>query len=119
MAKLRSSEPLQVAADSYLNLIHVDDVVQVIVAADEHVNSPTMLCVSDGQPVIRRDFYLHLTELLGVPAPTFEPLPLRSNQAVRAQGNKRIRNERLMSNLQIKLRFPSYREGLAAFSQNL
>lgn len=112
-AVLQRGEPLAVAADAYLNLIHVDDIVP-IVAACEHANAPDTICVSDGQPALRQDFYHCLAELLGTPSPVFEPPVPGSSRAERARGSKRIRNQRLLERIKPKFSFPSYREGLAS-----
>lgn len=114
IAKLRAGEPLAVVPEAFLNLIHVDDVVRVVdrVVAED-VPLPSTLCVSDGQPVRRGDFYRHLATLAELPPPTFQPPPPDSPQAARARGDKRIRNDRLLSLCDFQLRFPSYREGLA------
>ena len=66
---IRNNESLPVAADGFLNLIHVDDVVQIIRRADQQLEPPELLCVADGQPVQRRDFYACLADLLGCQPP--------------------------------------------------
>lgn len=116
-AVLERGEPLQVAAEAYLNLIHVDDGARIIAACERLTHLPRILCVSDGQPVIRGDFYRYLARLLGTAAPRFEPPPSQSARAQRASGSKRVSNQRLISTLDLaglspRFLFPSYREGL-------
>lgn len=116
-AILQRGDPLAVAADAHLNLIHVDDIVQVI-AACEQLSTPEKLCVSDGEPVLRRDFYEYLAKCLGTASPEFAPPVPGSSRAERSRGSKRIRNYRLvkqvLERLDISFHHPSYREGLAA-----
>ncbi len=112
-AMLKRGEPLSVAADAYLNLVHVDDIVRTIQGC-EQLEPPSLLCVSDGHPVIRRDFYSHLANLLGTAPPIFEPPVPGSSRAERARGSKRISNRRLVEQLQPSFLFPTYREGLEA-----
>jgi hypothetical protein len=70
--------------------------------------------VSDGRPSQRREYYEELARLLGAPRPNFiEPAP-DSPAAMRAESNKRVSNARMLAELGIELRHPSYREGLAA-----
>ena len=111
-ATLKRGEPLRVAADGHLNLIHVDDIIRVI-AKCESIATPQTFCVSDGSPVVRADFYEHLAKLLETAPPVFSPPEQGSSRAERARGSKRIRNERLVELLNPKFAFPSYREGLA------
>lgn len=112
-AMLKRGEPLSVAADAYLNLIHVDDIVRTIQAC-EQLQTPDLLCVSDGHPVVRSEFYSHLAQLLGTAPPAFEPPVAGTSRAERARGSKRIRNQRLVEQLQPNFRFPTYKEGLDA-----
>lgn len=112
LAKLKNGEPLLVADNAHLNLIHVDDIVRLIVACDNQVSPPTTFCVSDGQPVRRGEFYRYLAALVGCPPPVFEPPATGSSQAERARGDKRISNARLVAELGPTFLHPSYREGL-------
>lgn len=112
-AVLQRGEPLKVAADAHLNLIHVDDIVRVIAACEE-ISTPEKFCVSDGQPVLRRDFYEYLARELGTSQPTFEAAEPGSSRAERARGSKRIKNDRMVAQLKPSFRYPSYREGLTA-----
>ena len=113
LALLKEGKPLSVAADAYLNLVHVEDIVQIILQC-EKLTTPQTLCVSDGQPALRGDFYRYLAELTGAPAPIFQPPEPGSSRAERARGSKRIRNDRLVELLQPSFIYPSYREGLKA-----
>ncbi len=111
-AVLRRGDPLRVAADGHLNLIHVDDIVRVI-AKSETAAAPQTMCVSDGSPVLRGEFYERLAELLETAPPIFASPEQGSSRADRARGSKRIRNDRLVERLNPEIVFPSYREGLA------
>jgi nucleoside-diphosphate-sugar epimerase len=98
-------------------LIHVDDAAEVVIAADSlapSTNAPRIYCVSDGQPVVRGEFYGEAARQIGAPSPRFvEPEP-NSPRAIRAESNRRVSNGRMMAELRVKLAYPSYREGLAA-----
>ncbi len=112
---LENQVPLAVAADGYLNLIHVDDAVQVIAAADRApIRLPNLYVVSDGKPVRRREYYEYLATLLNTAGPRFETPPPGSHRADRALGDKRIRSTKMTRELSVSLAYPSYCEGLAA-----
>lgn len=110
---LEQGEPLEVAADAWLNLIHVDDAVQIINQCRD-VATPTTLCVSDGAPVARGDFYRYLADLLELPPPMFAPPAEGSSRAERARGSKRVRNQRLMTTLDYTFAYQDYQAGLRA-----
>jgi nucleoside-diphosphate-sugar epimerase len=103
-----------VPQDGYLNLIHVDDVVRVVLAAEQRAQPPAIYAVSDGRPMTRRDFYREAACCLNVPAPHFQEPDPGSPLALRASSSKRVRNTRMLNDLAVRLQYPSYREGLAA-----
>jgi len=111
---IRDQVPLQVDPESYLNLIHVDDLATTIEAVASTKMKSTLYCISDGEPVRRRDYYQFIAELGGWPKPVFEAVKQKELGAasLRSDGNKRVRNHRIQSELAIAWQFPSYREGL-------
>ncbi|MFV1964122.1 MAG: NAD-dependent epimerase/dehydratase family protein, partial [Pirellulaceae bacterium] len=113
---LRAGKPVAVPRDGYLNLIHVNDVVRVILAAERRAKPPCVYAVADGRPVMRRDFYAEAARLLNAPIPRFENPDPASASAQRAISSKRIRNARMMHDLALTLQYPCYKEGLAAIA---
>ncbi|MBX3412167.1 MAG: SDR family oxidoreductase [Pirellulales bacterium] len=111
---LLAGEPIAAAAEGFLNLIHVDDAANVVLAAETNARLPSLYVVADGQPVLRREYYKELARQLGAPAPRFTPPPADAPAAARATTDKRICNARLLAELRPVLSCPSYREGLAA-----
>lgn len=109
---LRQQKPLAGTGDAWLNLIHVADAAAAVVAAAERGSAGRVWLVSDNAPVRRRDYYGHLAGLIGAPAPTFDA----SEPARHGAGglNKRCRNTRMLQELGVTLRYPTYREGLPA-----
>jgi nucleoside-diphosphate-sugar epimerase len=114
LADVQSGRPVAAPDGAHLNLIHVDDAVEAVVAAERRAIPPDLFLVSDGDPTTHRQFYREMARQLGLPPPDFtEPEP-GSRGALAALGNKRVDNRRMLGELQVQLRFPSYREGLAA-----
>ena len=111
---LLAGEAIDAPAEGWLNLIHVDDAAQIVKLADERSVPPKLYVVSDGQPVVRGDYYRELARLLGAPLPKFVEPPADSPAAQRAASDKRINPRRLFADMQPTLLYPSYREGLAA-----
>jgi len=109
---LLAGEPIKTPANGYLNLIHVDDAAQIVVAAVTQIEPPQLLLVSDGSPVLRRTYYETVAAILDAPAPTFaEPDP-DAPATSRALADKRVCNDRLVASLEYQFCYPSYREGL-------
>jgi nucleoside-diphosphate-sugar epimerase len=113
-AQVRAGEPVPAEPEAYLNLIHIDDAAQVVVLAAKAEDPATCYCVSDGRPVLRREFYEELARLLDAPSPTFALPESAPAPARRGSGDKRISNERLLADLPVRFEYPSYIEGLAA-----
>ncbi len=113
-AALKAGEPIDAPADGFLNLIHVDDATEIVLAAETRSQPPAMYVVSDGHPVERREYYAELARLVGAPPPVFVSPDPTSPAAQRAASDKRVRNEKLVRELSVTFRYPSYREGLAA-----
>jgi len=93
--------------------IHVDDVVQVVFAAEQRAERGARYLVADDEPTTQGQYAKWLSERMALPMPPsralFEPGAPRV-----AHRNRRIRNTRLKQELGLTLKYPSYREGEAA-----
>ena len=96
--------------------VHVEDIAAVLEASLSRPNPGAVYNVCDDDPASAEDVLSLAASLLGLPEPPMvayedaEMTPLaRSFYAE----NKRVRNERIKSELGVRLRYPSYREGLA------
>lgn len=93
--------------------IHVDDVVQIVFAAEQRAPSKSLYLVGDDEPTTQGEYAKWLSERLGLPMPPnrkiYEP-----GKAKVAHRNRKIRNAKLRRELGVELRYPSFREGEAA-----
>lgn len=114
-AELSKGMALEVPTSGYLNLVHVDDVVRLLLAAEQRTTAPDLFVVSDGSPVSRIEYFRELARLLNAPEPQFKP-PSKTQPATdRASGsNKRVSNRRVREHFEFDFHYPSYREGLSA-----
>jgi nucleoside-diphosphate-sugar epimerase len=111
---LQAGIPIPAPSDGWLNLIHVEDAAEIVLLATQHAPPQATYVVSDGNPVLRADYYRELARLLASPPPRFVPPSADSPAAQRAGSDKRINPARMFADLKPRLRYPSYREGLAA-----
>jgi len=124
LAQLRAGQPIAAPSQGWVNLIHVDDAAQLALATDRWLTnqpqapSPHIFCVTDGQPVVRANYYHKVAQCIKAPEPTFiEPDP-STPAAARALADKRVSNEKLTQTLNQSLKYPSYKQGLAAILQS-
>jgi nucleoside-diphosphate-sugar epimerase len=105
-ADVAAGRSISGSPDAYLNLIHVDDAVRAVVAAAAlgAVTDRTYV-VSDGHPPTRAEYARVLATRLGAAPPVF---------AGGSGLGKRVRNDRAVHELGLRLQYLSYREGLAA-----
>jgi nucleoside-diphosphate-sugar epimerase len=95
--------------DAYLNLIHVDDAVQAILACEARGRAGATYLVCDGKPIRCSEFYETLASLIGTPHPTFAA----NTDETQLQGlNKRCCNKKLREELQVELAYPTIKTGL-------
>lgn len=113
---LRDKIPIHAEPKSYLNLIHVEDLVSIIEAVSNRCMSHQLYCVCDNEPVTRQEYYGELAAIGKWQQPVFEPQKDSSNLDAspkrRRSGNKRVLNTRIVSELNYQFIYPSYREGL-------
>ncbi len=98
---LRAGRPIAADPDTWLNLIHVDDAARIVCAVADATAPQPLYVVSDGRPVLRRDWYGRLAAVAGCPTPTWDP------SAPRVRGaDKRVNPTLLFRDLGITLDHP-------------
>jgi nucleoside-diphosphate-sugar epimerase len=107
---LLSGEPIGGNPDAWLNLIHVEDAAQAVVACAERGTPRVTYLISDDRPATRREYYTRLAELVGAPPPVFSAVEdLRG----RTTGlNKRCNNRCMKRELTADLLYPTMEAGL-------
>jgi len=98
--------------------IYVDDVVRIIGAAEQHAPDKAIYLVGDDEPVTQGEYARWLSERLGVAMPPSRQI-VEPGRARVPHRNRRIRNARLKRELQLELKYPTFREGEAAIEAEL
>ncbi len=114
-ADLVSGEPLAVPAGQHVNLIHVVDAAAAVLAAEELARPPRTFNIADGCPIDRRDYFVETARHFGLPLPNFRD-PLPGESTARRGGDKRVSNRRMVDELNVKLKYPTYRKGLKSLA---
>jgi len=112
--ELSQGQPITAVADSYLNLIHVDDAVEAIMAVEQASQLPELYVVSDGHPVQRGEYFAEIARRMGLSEVTIQPPVEVDRHSRRSRGDKRLDNRKLCRQLQFSPRYPSFIEGLAS-----
>lgn len=97
--------------------IHEADIAQVLAASIARPAPGAIYNVCDDDPAPPQDVIAHAARLLGLPPPPeedFEAAELTPMARSFYAESKRVRNDRIKRDLGVTLRYPTYREGLAA-----
>lgn len=106
IADIAAGRPIPAQGNAYLNLIHVDDAADAVIAAWNR-QATGLYCVSDGHPVLRQQYYQHLARCVGVNTVQFITPDGNANDRARSDSNKRIDNRKLRRDLIPRLQHPS------------
>lgn len=102
--------------------IHVDDIVQVLRASIARPNPGAIYNVADDEPAPPQDVITFACELLGVEPPPevpYQEAELSPMARSFYADNRRIDNTRIKRELGVRLRYPTYREGLRAIFEQV
>ncbi len=97
--------------------IHVEDIAQVLHASIDRPNPGAIYNLCDDDPAPPEDVIAHAADLLGLPIPpaeTFDTAEMTSMARSFYAESKKVRNDRIKSELGIELLYPDYRAGLQA-----
>jgi nucleoside-diphosphate-sugar epimerase len=110
---LRGEARLTGSGERILNMIHRDDLILAIIAALQRGRAGAIYNVADDEPVAEIEFFRWLSEVLGKPMP---PSISEEEKSGRKRGltNKRVSNRRLQTELGVRLKYPTFRQGYAA-----
>jgi nucleoside-diphosphate-sugar epimerase len=97
--------------------IHVEDIVQVLRASMARPNPGAVYNVADDEPAPPQDVVTFACDLLGVAPPPEVPYEVAALSPMARSfyaDNRRVDNARIKRELGVRLRHPTYREGLRA-----
>jgi nucleoside-diphosphate-sugar epimerase len=110
---LKNEARLEGGGPRWLNMIHRDDLIGIIIAAFERGTAGEIYNAVDDEPASQKNFFAWLAAELKRPMP---PTVLAGAEAGRKRGatNKRVSNAKLRAELNCPFKFPDFRAGYAA-----
>ena len=103
------------------NRIHVDDLIKTLKASMKRPNPGSIYNVCDDEPAASKEVVEFACKLLKIDLPkerSFNKAEFSEMAQTFYLDNKKIRNEKIKSELKIKLKYPNYREGLKSIFLN-
>jgi len=97
--------------------IHVDDIAQTLLASIQHPNPGSAYNVCDNEAAPPQDVIEYAANLLGVevpPAELFDDAELSPMARSFYSESKKVSNEKIKTELSVKLKYPTYREGISS-----
>ena len=97
------------------NRIHVDDIVQTLIASFENPNPGAAYNLADDSPAPSHEVIAYACELLGIPVPPcipFDEADLAPMAMSFYKDNKIVLNNRIKEELGVQLKYPTFQTGL-------
>ena len=117
-AALRAATATRIAKPGQVfSRIHVEDLAGVLAASIARTRPGAIYNVCDDEPAAPEVVVAHAARLLGLPAPPLVPFAAAELSAMARSfyaDNKRVSNALIKRELGVGLRYPNYRDGLAA-----
>jgi nucleoside-diphosphate-sugar epimerase len=110
---LRGEARIEADGSRWLNMIHRDDLIGVIIAALHDAQPGEVFNAADNGPVSQLKFFEWLAAELKRPLPPAVPADEKSSRR-RGVTNKRVSNAKLRKALKYEFLFPDFRAGYAA-----
>lgn len=121
-AKVRAGTARRIIKkDQVFSRIHVDDIAQVLHASLTRPDPGAIYNLCDDDPAPPQDVISYAAELLGLPQPpaeAFETAEMTPMARSFYAESKKVRNDRIKTDLGIVLKYPDYRSGLRAMLNN-
>jgi len=116
--KLKAGTARRVKKDGQVfSRIHVEDIANVLEASIARPHNGAIYNVADDEPAAPDEVVAYAAKLIGVSPPPeidFAEADLTPMARSFYEGSRRIANARIKSELGVRLRYPTYREGLSS-----
>lgn len=119
LARLQRGEPvLREEEAPWTNRIHADDLAMVCKRVMEVAPAGSIYNATDGNPTTMTDYFNQVADFAGLPRPP--QVSMEEAQACMSEGmlsylqeSRRIRNDKMLRELDVRLRYPTLADGLS------
>lgn len=119
-AKLRAGQARRIVKPGQVfSRTHVEDIAQVLLASLNQPRPGAVYNICDDDPVPPEVVIAHAAKLAGLPLPPvedYQTAPMTPMARSFYAESKRVSNQRIKTELGLRLRYPDYRAGLAALA---
>jgi nucleoside-diphosphate-sugar epimerase len=107
--------------NQFFSRIHTDDIAQALVKSIERPSSGEVYNICDDYPCSNEEVTVYAANLLKVPIPQKIKLDTIENEMSKSfyKDSKRVKNTKMKENLKVKLKYPTYKEGLSNICSHL
>ncbi len=107
--------------NQFFSRIHTDDIAQALVKSIERPSSGEVYNICDDYPCSNEEVTVYAANLLKVPIPRKIKLDTIENEMSKSfyKDSKRVKNTKMKENLKVKLKYPTYKEGLSNICSHL
>ncbi len=118
VSKIKSGTARRIHKEGQVfNRAHVEDIAAALEASCQNPNPGRVYNIADDEPAPPQDVLAYAAELIGVETPPlieFEDADFSPMAKSFYNDNKRVSNKRMKEELGVKLKYPTYREGIKA-----
>jgi nucleoside-diphosphate-sugar epimerase len=115
---LKNEAKIAGKGERFINMIHRDDLVGIIIAALKNGRPGEIYNAVDDEPVAQIHFFRWLSEALGKWMPPFAS-EIENAERKRGLTNKKLQNRKLKMELGYQFKYPTFRQGYTAEIQRL
>ena len=107
--------------NQFFSRIHTDDIAQALVKSIEQPSSGEVYNICDDYPCSNEEVTVYAANLLKVPIPQKIKVDTIENEMSKSfyKDSKRVKNTKMKENLKVKLKYPTYKEGLSNICSHL
>ena len=106
---------LTICKGQWFSRIHVDDIVTILESSMNKVNPGSVYNVCDEHPTQVDEIIEYCSKIMNIELPKmtfYDKHSFPRNKKIFFTGNKKVRSKKILSELKVNLKYPSYKEGL-------
>ena len=123
MSRLKAGlHNLTICKGQWFSRIHVDDIVTILESSMNRVNPGSVYNVCDQHPAQVDEVIKYCSKIMNIELPKmtfYDKHSFPRNKKIFFTGNKKVRSKKILSELKVNLKYPSYKEGLLSLLKRI